>query len=110
MTSAAQFTLGRGPRSRLEQIMGMFPVWAREVGDCLRECRVQKLERSLPRCLGACWVVNLGAAFVHECVVRLVAIDLELRFRLLERALQVVHLGGCCTSRHCSRSGKSGEF
>jgi hypothetical protein len=57
---------------------GQVPVWARAVGDPLRECRLQKLERSLPRCLGACWVVHLGAGFVHEGMVRLIAIDLEL--------------------------------
>ena len=52
--------------------------FGREVGDPLRECLFQKLKRSLPRRLGACWIVHLGTGFVHERVVRLVAIDLEL--------------------------------
>jgi hypothetical protein len=65
------------------------PRQAREVGDPLRESCLQKLERSLPRCLGACWVVDL-----YEGVVCLVTIDLGLRFRLLERGLEVIHLAG----------------
>ncbi len=52
--------------------------FGREVGDPLCECLFQKLERSVPRRLGACRVVHLGAGFVHERVMRLIAIDLEL--------------------------------
>jgi hypothetical protein len=68
----------RKPQAREGAARGYVPVWACEVGDRLRERLLQKLERSLPRCLGARWIVHLGAGFVHERVVRLVAIDLEL--------------------------------